>query len=166
MTATRQLFSKKWIFTRGAMEFMRTCYSPKPHFFCFAQSFDHSLVSVWKWGVGTNLNVSIKSCAKQQIKITACLKKGSLLNFPLNCTGTSDCCVQKLGNSDNLWHDFEWITVKVCSQISSKWKVMFESKLETCINSVLTGQAPIFESIFSAICYWKQSWTVPLTSHQ
>ena len=49
----------------------------------------------------------IESCAKQQIQ-----------GFELNRTASSDGCEQKLGN--NLCHDSELITTKVCSQIGSK----------------------------------------------
>ena len=44
---------------------------------------------------------------------------------------TSDGYVQKLGN--DLWLDPELMATKVCSQISSKWKTVFESHIETCI---------------------------------
>ena len=35
---------------------------------------------------------------------------------------------QKLRN--DLWHDSELIAAKICSQISCKWNVMFESYVE------------------------------------
>ena len=53
-------------------------------------------------------------------------RKGCLLRFRWNSTATSGGSAYKLGN--NVWHDSESITTKVCSQISCKCHV------ESCID--------------------------------
>ena len=52
--------------------------------------------------------------------------------FELNSTATSDSCAQKLGN--NVRRDSELIATKVCSQISHKRNVMFESHVVTSVD--------------------------------
>ena len=60
----------------------------------------------------------IESCAKQQVCIDTCPKKGRLLRFELNSAATSDGGAQKLGN--DVRRDYESIATKVCSQIGRK----------------------------------------------
>ena len=59
-------------------------------------------------------------------------RKGSLLSFKLNSTATSDCGTQKLGN--DLYHDSESIATIVCRRNNCKWKAMFESHVQICID--------------------------------
>ena len=83
-------------------------------------------------------------------KLTTCQKTEHLLRFKLNSTATSDGSKQKLGN--DVRHDSQLITTKVCKQISHKWNVMFESHVGTTVTQ-LTGQALSFDlNIFWAIC--------------
>ena len=52
-------------------------------------------------------------------KLTTCPRDWHLLRFKLSSTATSDGCAQKLEN--NVWHDSESITTKVCSKVGRKW---------------------------------------------
>ena len=59
-------------------------------------------------------------------------RKGRLLIFKLISAVISDGGAQKLEN--NVWHDFELIATKVCSQIGRKWNAMFESHAVTSVD--------------------------------
>ena len=70
-------------------------------------------------------------------KSTTCPRKGRLLRFELNSAVTSDGGAQKLGN--DVRRDSGSIATKVCSQIGSKWNVMFESHVVTSLDRTSFG---------------------------
>ena len=77
--------------------------------------------------------IATKVCSQIGRKWKAtCLRKGRLLRFKSNSTATSDGCAQKLWN--DLWHDSESISAKVCSQIGRKWNAIFESHVVTSVD--------------------------------
>ena len=59
-------------------------------------------------------------------KLTSCLRKGCLLWFQQKGTATSNGDKQKLGNY--AWHNYELITIKICSQNCLKWRLCFKAK--------------------------------------
>ena len=125
---------------------------------CFAQSFNHSLVSGVKIG-HRNKSVSSESTwnpvESSRSKSTTCQGKGSLLRFWSNSTATPDGCVQKFGS--NVWHDSELIATKFCSR---KWNATFESHVLSCIDRMSFDFR--FEYFLSnlllkndhLLCYW------------
>ena len=84
-------------------------------------------------------------------KLMSCPRKGRLLRFQSKSTDFSDGWAQKVGN--NLWHGSESITIKVRSQISLKWKAMFDCKVKTCIAGWYSIFNSKFLSLSSAKCY-------------
>ena len=82
-----------------------------------------------------NLSIIRRSLNKKssRSKSRIGLRTGRLLRFQRNSTATSDGGAQKLEN--DLWHDSESITTKVCSQNSRKWKAIFESHVKTFIKA-------------------------------
>ena len=69
---------------------------------------------------------------------------------------------------NDFWHDYESLATKICSLISSKWKLMFESHVKTCID--WTSFDFFFSKIFEQSatennhlqCYWSPVWTLPV----
>ena len=81
----------------------------------------------------------IKSCAKQQIKIENCPRKGSLVRFQIFnktlSTVTSQGDVQNLGSYLETIHcNCALITTKICSVIGNLQNAMFQSYVETLIH--------------------------------
>ena len=81
----------------------------------FAQSFYQSLVSEWKYDIGTKSHVP---------NWILCKVAGLKLSKLTICT--------KLGN--DVRRDFQSIATKVCSQIGSKWNAMFEGHVVTNVD--------------------------------
>ena len=81
----------------------------------------------------------IKSCAKQQIKIENCPRKGSLVRFQISnktlSTVTSQGDVQNLGSYlETIHYNCALITTKICSHIGNLQNTMFQSYVETLIH--------------------------------
>ena len=89
---------------------------------------------------------------------TTCPRKGRLLRFESNSAATSERGAQKPGN--DVRHNSESITTKICSQISRKCNAMFESHLVTSVDR--TSFDFLFEDFFEQssfvnihlLCYW------------
>ena len=104
--------------------------------------FDHSLVSELRYDIGTkphcivrheSESIATKVCSQIGSKWNAtCPRKGRMLRFESNSTATSDGSAQKLGN--DVRHDYESTSAKVCSQIGRKWNAMFESHVVTSVD--------------------------------
>ena len=104
------------------MESARSCCWPKPRgprpsLRSILLSFIGLGIKIWHRNKtsGSELNPVQSSRSKS----TTCTRKGRLLRLELSSTATSDGGAQKLGN--DVWHDSELITTKVCSKIGRKW---------------------------------------------
>ena len=119
---------------RPPMKLARSCCLPKQRL--LLRSNLRSFVGLWVKTLHRNKTACSKSNTVQSSRSesTTCLKKGRLLRFELNSTATWQA---KLWN--DVWHDSESIAPKNWSQIGSKWNVIFESRVETSIDSTSFG---------------------------
>ena len=115
-----------------SIESVRSCCLPKqrPLLCSIVLSFVRLWAKIWH----RNKTACSKSNPVQSSRSvsTTCPRKGRLLRFESNSAATSDGGAQKLGN--DVRRDSESIATKVCSQIDSKWNVMFESHVVTSVD--------------------------------
>ena len=105
----------------GIQWLARSCCQAKPR---------PSLRSIFRSFIGVCLIYDIGT--KQHVPNWILCKAADLNRRPVrekgvysyNSTATSDGGAQKLGN--DVWHDYELIVTKVCSQFNRKWNVTFE----------------------------------------
>ena len=124
------------------------CYRPKQR--PSLRSIFGSFISLWVEIRHRNRSSCSESSPVQsnRSKQTFCPRKERLLrlqSIQSNSTTTSDVGAQKLGN--DVWHDSGSIATKVCNKVGRKWKAMFESHVEPCID--WTSFDSRFEDFFS-----------------
>ena len=96
-----------------------------------------SVIGLWVkiWYRNKTTSSKLNPVQSSRSNSTTCPRKGRLLwllRFESNSLVTSDGCAHKLGNY--VRRDSESIATKVCSQISCKWNVMFESHVVTSVD--------------------------------
>ena len=115
-----------------SMELARSCCGPKQRL--LLRSIFPSVISLWAkiWHRNKTACSKLNLVQSSKSKSTTCPGNGRLLRFESNSAATSDGCTQKLGN--DVRSDSELIATKVCSEIGSKWNVMFESHVVTIVD--------------------------------
>ena len=115
-----------------SMDFARTCYRPNSR--SSLRSIFLSFTGPWvKIGKRNRVACSESNPAQSsRPKSTTYSRQGRAHRFQPNSAATPDIGAQKLRN--DVWHDYDSITTKLCIQIDFNGNAMFERNVETCID--------------------------------